>query len=146
MFPTRDCGVHGTSLGRGPWFGLPSVWEYRLINLEAFSLLASGGRRQQWPVAAAGFVGQARYPVLQKPLRPFVYKAPADPDHGGDLDEGHAISQQENNPPTPGASRRDGGRPLPRQQRLAVFRREADREGGFPATRHTVPSITSCTC
>jgi hypothetical protein len=38
-------------------------------------------RARPSPPAAAGFVGQALYPVLQKPLRPFVDKAPSDPYH-----------------------------------------------------------------
>src|SRR5437870_12808053 len=96
-------------------------------------------RARPSPPAAAGFVGQSLYPVLQKPLRPFVDKAPSDPHHRGDLEHGQTISQQEKNPPTPGVSCRDGGRALPRRQRLALVSRETDHEGGFPSPRHSDP-------
>src|SRR2546422_7015064 len=45
-------------------------------------------------------------------------------------------------PPPAGTPRRDTRRALPRQQRLAFVRREADREGCLLSTRHEDPSKT----
>jgi hypothetical protein len=78
-------------------------------------------------------------PVLQKALRPLVDNAMGDSDNIGNLDHRHAISQQEQDLTSSGASHRDGGRALPRQQRLPFVCCEGDRKGGFPATRHTDP-------
>src|SRR5262245_534646 len=94
---------------------------------------------QLWPAPAAWFVCQSLYPALQKPLCPLVDTATGDPDHGGNLDEGQAISQQENDPPPSGTRRMDSRRALPRQQRLAFVCCEGDCECGLPATRHTDP-------
>jgi len=104
-------------------------------------LRAFDGRRQHGPAAAAWFVGQPRYPVLQKPPRPLVDDAMGDPNSVGNLDHGHATTQQEHDLTPSDTARRDGRRPLPRQQRLAFVRREADREGGFPATWDRTPSM-----
>ena len=46
------------------------------------------------PMAAAGFVGQSLYPVLQKPLHPLGDKAPADPDGLGNMGNWHPIGQE----------------------------------------------------
>src|SRR5262249_30358415 len=97
--------------------------------------------RRHTPRAASWFVAQSLDPMLLKPLRPLVDKAPAEPGRGGDMGDRHPVGQQENDPPPPGASRRDRGGALPCQQRLAVFCREGDRERSFPATWHRDPLI-----
>src|SRR5437016_2710067 len=87
--------------------------------------------------AAARLISQPLQPLLQKPLHPLVDKATADPDRGRHLRKGHPISDQQNNPAAsgqPGAYRRC---PLPGQQRPALGRCEADREGGGASTSHS---------
>src|SRR6266851_6439349 len=46
------------------------------------------------PVAASRLVGQSLQALLHKPLRPLVDKAAADPHRGGDVDNGHPISEE----------------------------------------------------
>jgi hypothetical protein len=108
------------------------------MNLSPSTVLLRQGRLGQYaPVAAARFVGQSLYALLQKPLRPLVDKAAADPDRSGNVADRHPISQEEDNPAPSGTSCRDGGGPLPCLQRLTFSRGEADREGGGASTRHT---------
>ena len=46
------------------------------------------------PVAAARFVGQSLYALVLKPLHPFVDKATADPDRGGNIGDRHTIGDE----------------------------------------------------
>jgi hypothetical protein len=46
------------------------------------------------PSAAAWFVCQAFETLVQKTLHPFVDKAPADPDRGGDMGDRDPIGQE----------------------------------------------------
>jgi hypothetical protein len=57
-------------------------------------LLHEGSLARDAPVAAAGFVRQPLHPLLPKPLHPFVDKAPGDANHGGNLGDVDAISDQ----------------------------------------------------
>src|SRR5712691_2479843 len=92
-----------------------------------------------WPATAAGLVHQTIDPIVQKTLRPCVDKTAGDACHRGALDDRDPIGQEENDPTASGTPRRNSGGTLPRRQRLAFVSREADRECGFPSTRHTAP-------
>jgi hypothetical protein len=90
----------------------------------------------------ARLVGQSLHTLRQKPLRPFVDKAAADPDRGSNIADRPPLRQEEDDPPPAGTPRRDGGGPLPGLQRLPFRRGEADHEGSFASTRHTGTSET----
>jgi hypothetical protein len=60
---------------------------------------------------------------------------------GGSVGDGRPVSQEYQQPGTSDQPSRDGGRTLPHQERPALGRREADREGGFASTRHTETSL-----
>ena len=109
----------------------------RMNLLPSTGLLCQGRVGRHAPGAAARFVGQSLHTRLQKPLRPFVDKAAADPDRGSNVTDRHPISQEQDHPAPSGTSRRNGGSPLPRLERLTFRRCEADREGGGASTRHT---------
>src|SRR5215831_15737245 len=100
-----------------------------------------GSRAWHAPVARARFVRQPLQALLQKPLHPFIDKAAADPHGGGDVGQRYAIGHEYDNPGSAGTSRRDGGGALPRQKRLAVRRREANRESSFASTSHIDTSL-----
>jgi hypothetical protein len=53
-----------------------------------------GDHTRLGPVAAAWFVSQPRDALLQKPLRPLVDKAPADPNHVGNVGDRHLIGHE----------------------------------------------------
>jgi len=57
----------------------------------------------------------------------------------GNVRDRPPVCQEEDDPGTPGQARRHGRGPLPRQERVALRRGEADGEGGFPSTRHSEP-------
>jgi len=46
------------------------------------------------PMAAAGFVCQPLQALLRKPLHPFVNKATADPDRGGNVGDWYPIGYE----------------------------------------------------
>ena len=93
------------------------------------------------PAAAppSWFIVQPRQPFLHKPLYPLVGMVPAQAHgrrNGGDR---YPVRQEENNPGTSEQPSTDGGRPLPREERLAFRRREGDLERGCASTSHTAP-------
>src|SRR5262249_34623004 len=95
-----------------------------------------GRRGRHAPRAAARFVRQSLDALFLKPLDPLVDEAAADPDRGGNIRNRHAISDEANNPAPSGTPCRHGGGALPRQERLALRRREADGERSFASTSH----------
>ena len=99
-------------------------------------------RRGGWhaPRATVALVCQPFQTRVHKTSHPLVDKTSADADRRGNVGDRHPISQEENNPAPSGMPRRDGRRPLPRQQCLPFHWREVDREGGFASTRHTETS------
>jgi len=46
------------------------------------------------PMTTPWLVNQALYTLLQKPLRPFIDKAAADPDRGSNVGDRYAIGQE----------------------------------------------------
>jgi len=58
--------------------------------------------------APSWFGGQTRQTLLEEPLYPFVDKAPAHPNPGGNLGDRHPISQEYNHLASSGMPRRDG--------------------------------------
>ena len=83
------------------------------------------------------FIVQTCKPFLHKPLYPLVAMLTAQANGRGSIGDGHPVSQEYQQPGTAGLSCRYGGRTLPCQERLALGRREADRERDFASTRHT---------
>jgi hypothetical protein len=103
------------------------------------ALLLRGSLARSAPVPAPPFVRQARDALLQKSPRPFVDKATAEPDQGRNVGDRDAIGAEEDNPGPSEQPVRDSGRPLPREERLALLRRESNSERGFASTSHTAP-------
>jgi hypothetical protein len=65
------------------------------MNLLPSTVLCRQGRLEGCaPVATARFVSQSLYALFEKPLRPFVDKAAADPDRGGYVADRYPISQE----------------------------------------------------
>src|SRR5215471_19296547 len=87
-----------------------------------------GSRAWHASEAAARFVRQPLHALLQKPPHPFIDKATADSNSGGNVGQRYAIGHEYDNPGSSGTSRRNGGGALPRKQRLAFRRREVNRE------------------
>jgi hypothetical protein len=58
--------------------------------------------------APSWFVGQTRQTLLEEPLYPFVDKAPAHPNPGGNLGDRHPISHEYNNLASSGMPHREG--------------------------------------
>jgi len=87
----------------------------------------------------ARFVRQSVDALRQKALCPCVHKAPADPDPGRNGSDRYPIGEEEDQPGTSEQPAPDGGRSLPREERLAFLRREGDGERGFASTSHTAP-------
>ena len=92
------------------------------------------------PGATARAVSQARHSRAEKPLGPLIDMASADTHRVGNVGDGHAISYEENNPPASGTPSMNGGRTLPREERLPFFWGKVNRQRGFPSARHTRPS------
>jgi len=131
--PAREVGTAWVTLYRAPP-RLAGTSRARAV------LLSEGRLAQHVPMATSWFVGQPLQTRLKKALRPLIDKASADPDRVGNLGDGDPIGQKENNPAPSSTAHSDGGRTLPREQRLAFRRREADREGGCASTSHTETS------
>jgi hypothetical protein len=89
------------------------------------------------PAPTARFVGQALDTLCLKPLHPLVDKTPVDPDRGRNVGDRSPIGDEEDNPGTSEQPETDGGRPLPREERLAFRWREGDGERGCASTSHT---------
>jgi len=98
------------------------------------------------PAPTPRFVRQSFDALLQKSPRPFVDKAPADPDPGSNVRDWDPIGYEEDNPGTPEQPDPDGGRPLPGEQPPAFLRREGDGERGFTSTSHTAPLSDTGEC
>src|SRR5712691_3886086 len=81
----------------GMWNLLPSPMLHRACGGASCAdvmLLRQGWLARHAPVAPARFVGQSFYALLQKPLHPFVDKAAADPDRGGDVGNPYPIGHE----------------------------------------------------
>jgi len=102
------------------------------------SLTSAQMRHTRW--ARARFVSQSLHTLRQKPPHPCVDKAAADPNRGGNVRDRHALGDEEKKPAPAGTPRRNGRGALPRQERLTLGRREADRARGGAPTRHIDPS------
>jgi hypothetical protein len=89
------------------------------------------------PAPPSRFLLQPFQSRLYKPLYPLVGMATAHTNHGGNVGNRHTVSQEYYNPGTSGKPGRNVCRTLPRQERLALGRRETDRKGGFASTSHT---------
>jgi len=89
------------------------------------------------PGATARAVSEARHSLVEKPLGPLVDKASADTHRVGNVGDGHAISDEENNPPASGTPSMNGGRPLPRQERLPFLWGEGQRQRGGASMSHS---------
>jgi len=90
--------------------------------------------------ARVGFIFQPHQAFLHKPPYPLVAMPTAQANHGGSLGDRHTVSQQQQHPATSSQPSRCKGQTLPRQQRQAFRRGEADGERGFASTRHREPS------
>jgi len=62
--------------------------------------------------------------------------ASADTHRVGNVGDGHAISDEENNPPASGTTSRNGGGTLPRLERLPFLWGEGKRQSGFASACH----------
>jgi hypothetical protein len=91
------------------------------------------------PTSTPRFVRQSRDALLQKSPRPFVHIETADPDYGSNIGDRDPLGEEEDDPATSEQPETDGGRPLPREERLAFLRREGDGERGGASTSHTAP-------
>src|SRR5215510_3569134 len=89
------------------------------------------------PAIISDLVVQPLHSLFQKSLHPLVDKAAADANCPRNISDRHPLSEEQHNAATSGKTSRDGRGTLPRQERLALRRRELHRESGFPSTRHT---------
>src|SRR5215471_3027440 len=98
--------------------------------------LCQGRHGRHAPAATSRSVGQSVETCLHKPLRPLVDKPAADPDGRSNRANRHLLREEEDNPSPSDTPGRNGGRALPRQEGVALGRREPDRQSGFASTSH----------
>jgi hypothetical protein len=87
---------------------------HAFANPQAVGLLPQGRRPRLAAALPSWFIFQPRQALLHKPLYPLIGMATADAYRRGNIGNGDAVSQEEDNPGTSDQPGTDGWRTLPR--------------------------------